>query len=184
MTGDMPDDTCSQCLPDCGGTTYEPMITAYPFGVCDFTNIGQTRFCNYISKKKWPMSSKVALQIIREFKEDSEGFWPKVPTYLAYLSQNYIRINGRDLSKGDLFKKSPLTYPAFEKDIAWVEVYFRKSSILQIGSQQKMGWIDYFSTVGGLLGLVLGMGIVSFIELIWLCLRMVARKLDLNDWII
>ena len=128
------------------------------------------------------MSSKVALQIIREFADDS-GTILTVPSYLQYLSQNYIRINGREISKGDIFKKSPATYTTFEKDLAWVEIYYPKSSVLQIGSQQKMSWIDYFSTVGGLLGLVLGMGIVSFIEIFWLCLRMAARKLNLNDWI-
>ena len=184
MIDDLPDDTCSHCLPDCGGTTYEPMVTSYPFGNCDFTNIGQTRFCDYQSKKNWPMSSKVALQIIREFKADSDIYTYNVPTYLWYLSQNYIRMNGRDLSNGDVFVKTPQTYVAFEKDIAWVEIYIPKSSVLQIGSQQTMTWIDYFSAVGGLLGLVLGMGIVSFVELIWLCLRMAARKLNLNDWIV
>jgi hypothetical protein len=53
-----------------------------------------------------------------------------------------------------------------------------------MGSQLTMTWIDYFSMVGGLLGLVLGMGIVSFIELIWLCLRLGARKLKMSNWIV
>ena len=47
-----------------------------------------------------------------------------------------------------------------------------------------MTWIDYFATVGGLLGLMLGMGLVSFIELIWLFLRILARKLNWTDWIV
>jgi uncharacterized membrane protein len=51
-----------------------------------------------------------------------------------------------------------------------------------MGSQPRMTWIDYFSIVGGLLGLVLGMGIISFVELIWLTLRILARKLNLTDW--
>jgi hypothetical protein len=46
-----------------------------------------------------------------------------------------------------------------------------------------MTWIDYFSTVGGLLGLVLGMGIISFVELIWLCLRILAKHNNMTDWI-
>jgi hypothetical protein len=46
-----------------------------------------------------------------------------------------------------------------------------------------MTWIDYFSTVGGLLGLVLGMGFISFIELFWLALRIIALKLQLTRWI-
>ena len=31
MTDNIPDDKCSQCVPDCGSTIYEPMITAIPF---------------------------------------------------------------------------------------------------------------------------------------------------------
>jgi hypothetical protein len=47
-----------------------------------------------------------------------------------------------------------------------------------MGTQLTMTWIEYFATVGGLLGLVLGMGLVSFIEIIWLLLRIAARKLN------
>ncbi len=39
-----------------------------------------------------------------------------------------------------------------------------------------MTWIDYFAEVGGLLGLVLGMGFVTFIEIVWLCLRIALHK--------
>ena len=46
-----------------------------------------------------------------------------------------------------------------------------------------MNWIDFLSTLGGLLGLVLGMGFVSFIELAWLGFRLVARSYNLNQWI-
>ena len=52
-----------------------------------------------------------------------------------------------------------------------------------MGSQLDMTWIDYFAAVGGLLGLVLGMGFVSFIELVWLGLRIFAKKLNLTNWI-
>jgi hypothetical protein len=49
--------------------------------------------------------------------------------------------------------------------------------------QPTMTWVDYFSAVGGLLGLVLGMGIVSFIEVFWVCLRVAAFKMNLTDWV-
>ena len=66
---------------------------------------------------------------------------------------------------------------------ALVQIFFSKSTVFQMGSQPRQTWIDYFSNVGGLLGLVLGMGIVSFIELIWLCLRVGAKELNLTRWI-
>ena len=83
----------------------------------------------------------------------------------------------------DLFALNPKTYDAFEKDIALVEIYFRKSTIIQMGRQARMNWIEYFSTVGGLLGLVLGMGIISIIELIWVCLRLAALKMNFQNLI-
>ena len=45
-------------------------------------------------------------------------------------------------------------YDAYEKDIAMVQIYFKKSTIFEMGSQPRMNWIDYLSTVGGLLGLI------------------------------
>ena len=74
-------------------------------------------------------------------------------------------------------------YDAYVKDIATVSIVFKKSSLVQLGSRPTMGWVDYFAAVGGLLGLVLGMGIVSFIELFWLGLRMLALKYGKTDWI-
>ena len=78
---------------------------------------------------------------------------------------------------------SARTYNAYEKDIAVVQFYFKKSTVVQMGTQATMTWVDYFSAVGGLLGLVLGMGIVSFIEILWLCLRLIARTMKLTFWI-
>jgi hypothetical protein len=46
-----------------------------------------------------------------------------------------------------------------------------------------MTWVIFFSNIGGLLGLVLGMGIISFIELFWLALRMLASVCNMTAWI-
>ena len=74
-------------------------------------------------------------------------------------------------------------YDSYKKDIAVVKIFFGQSTIVQMNSKSAMGWIDYLSAVGGLLGLVLGMGIVSFVELLWLCLRIVALRFRLTNWI-
>jgi hypothetical protein len=47
-----------------------------------------------------------------------------------------------------------------------------------------MTWIDYLATVGGLLGLVLGMGFISFVEILWLLLRIVSRWTNTTAWIV
>ena len=44
------------------------------------------------------------------------------------------------------------TYNAYEKDIAMVNFYFDKSSILQYIRQERMTKVDYISQMGGLLG--------------------------------
>ena len=77
----------------------------------------------------------------------------------------------------------PLTLFCFLILFSVVQLFFEKASVIQIGRQSRMSWIDYFSTVGGLLGLVLGMGIVSIVELVWLGLRIVARPLKLSKYI-
>ena len=81
---------------------------------------------------------------------------------------------------GDIFPSNPTTYNAYDEDIAMVQIYFKKSSVFQMGSQPRMTWIDYLSAVGGLMCLVLGMGLISVIELVWLGLRMLFLKLDLK----
>ena len=80
-----------------------------------------------------------------------------------------------------LFLHNPKSYDAYEKDIALVEISFRKSTIIQMSRKARMNWIDYFSTVGGLLGLVLGMGIVSIVEILWLCLRLAALQMNFQN---
>ena len=44
-----------------------------------------------------------------------------------------------------------------------------------------MTWIDYLSAVGGLLGLVLGMGFISFVELFWLAIRIISKLANLGS---
>jgi len=86
----------------------------------------------------------------------------------------------------DFFTKPEMSekkYDAFDKDIAIVQISFQKSTAILMGSQLTMTWIDYLSNVGGLLGLVLGMGFVSFIELLWLAFRILALKNNFSKWI-
>ena len=101
---------------------------------------------------------------------------------------NAVQSNIRDYNVWkqwkNIFDKNSKTYDAFKVDIATVEIYFQTSSVMQMGHQSKMSWVDYLANVGGLMGLVLGMGFVSFIEIFWLCIRLIARSLDLTYWIV
>ncbi len=101
-------------------------------------------------------------QIQNEFLNEFNGYYENLPSYIPMFHINNWR------TPNNIFKKLS-SYDTFEKDIAMVQIIFSKSTFVQMGSQLRMSWSDYLSEVGGLLGLVLGTGFVSFIELAWLC---------------
>ena len=67
------------------------------------------------------------------------------------------------------------TYDAYEKDIAILQIYFKSPTIIEYGTFPSQTWIDFFSSIGGLLGLCIGLSIVTVIELFWLLLRIGAK---------
>ena len=125
------------------------------------------------------------MSFLCKLSSDSKPFPKMFSSQIDYYGMAPPTLRNSTLLNRDknIFIKNQPTYDAFEIDIATVEIYFKKSSTIQMGRQSKMNWIDYFSTVGGLLGLVLGMGFVSFIELVWLGLRFIARYLNFSQWI-
>ena len=127
-----------------------------------------------MNSKDGPKPNKFAQQVFNEYAIRGLN-----ETFLQSL-QSGMRTYAKTLTDGDVFTLNPKTYDAYDKDIAMVEIFFQKSTIFQMGIQPRMTWIDYLSTVGGLVGLVLGMGIVSFIELIWLCMRIAAKKYNFS----
>ena len=176
MITDIPDEQCAHCLPDCSITIYEPSVFAVPFRRCDSSNLGVSRFCN-LNNKDLPQPTKYGSQVLAEYEERNVA-----GKFLDNIKSS-TRSYGSALPEGDVFTLNPRSYDAYERDIAMVQIFFDKSTVFQMGSQPRMTWIDYLSTVGGLLGLVLGMGIVSFIELIWLCMRIGAKRWNLTKWV-
>ena len=117
------------------------------------------------------------------YRYELQDIASKAPTY--YVLRNKIERFFLDHEPSKRFFNDELLgfvdYDGFEKDIALVEIYYPSSKIISMKTQSRMSWIDYLSTVGGLLGLVLGMGFMSFIEIFWLCLRMAALKLNFQN---
>jgi len=167
----VPGDYCP-CLPDCSATIYEPFIISTPFRRCDSSNFGVSRLCNPNSKEI-PQPTMYGSQVRAEFQAKH------VDTPLFKMLESSVRNYTYEI----MFEQNPKSYDAYDKDIAVVEIFYRKSTIFQMGTKATMTWIDYFSTVGGLLGLVLGMGFISFIELVWLCCRIAALKMNFQNWI-
>ena len=71
-------------------------------------------------------------------------------------------------------------YDAYDKDIAILQIYFKSPTIIEYGTFPSQTWIDFFSSIGGLLGLCIGISIVTFIEIFWLILQMGAQIVQPN----
>ena len=166
-------ENCPKCLPECNNIIYESNIVTIPFRQCDLSNIEMSLFCKLSLSNRSPNPKKYESELTN-LSESANVDYTTEQSNIRYY--NFLK-------NFSVFKQNPETYDAFETDIAVVEIYFKKASLIQMGLQSKMGWIDYLSTVGGLLGLVLGMGFVSFIELIWLGIRLIALQLRINRWI-
>ena len=138
-----------------------------PFRRCDSYNLGVSRFCDVIKNAFDP--PKYGNQVLQQFNKAS--FTRNIQDTTRYYRAN------------DTFgvNEDKRAYDAYEKDIAMLQIYFKKSTAVQIGTRPRMTWIDFMSAVGGLSGLVLGMGFVSGIELVWLCLRLLSRWLQLTS---
>ena len=176
MSNAIPDSECSHCLPDCSSTLYESTINVLPFETCGASQLGVSRFCNLNLKIQSPMIEYLANQFLKDTVNFVGRYWNCIPDYLnQFYKLNYGY---------NIFKETKTThYNPYDRDIAMVEIIYKQSTLVELESQIYMTWIDYFSAVGGLMGLVLGMGFFSFFELIWLCLRITSKKFKFTKYI-
>jgi hypothetical protein len=98
-------------------------------------------------------------------------------TILAKQVESSVRMYARSPIH---FTQLDTQYNAYEKDIAILQIFFDKPSVFQFVSQPSQTWIGFFSAIGGLLGLCLGISLITFIELVWLCLRLGAKAVEPN----
>ena len=83
-------------------------------------------------------------------------------------------------------------YNAYDRDIAVVNIFFGESTVfgkriffknhffevdqissLEFERSKKMTWFDFFSSIGGICGLCLGMSAISIVEFIyWFTVRL------------
>ena len=165
----VPDNECTDiCLPDCATTVYESSVTAAPFRGCDHTNLGMSMFCDLENND---MNPPMWAQMVQdEFIAENEP----IPDYAMESSEKLSNIRKQSVNPASIkemtlkqhFIKNP-TYNAFEKDIAVVNFYFDTSNVEQLQRSLRMGWIDYISQMGGLLGLGLGFSFISMMEIIY-----------------
>ena len=164
MFNDLPDEECMHCLPDCINTIYHSTVTSLPFKTCDESNLGISHLCN-LDQPNLP-EPKIWGKLVKEELQNSNR---------SSLSDN-IQSSERSIKRSQiLFTNLETRYNAYEKDIAMLHVFFDKPSVFQYVSQPSQTWISFFSSIGGLLGLCLGISLITFIELVWLCMRIGAN---------
>ena len=169
MQGGSPKEGCENCLPDCTHTTYQHSLSTIPFRTCNEKNFGLSTLCNLNQDAEVPKPKIWADQVLNQFS--SMG---RIPNYLSDL-QSSVRILKSSVSMQNIFTNITRNYDAYDKDIAIVSVYFDTPVAFQFGTQATQGWVQFFSDVGGLLGLCIGLSIVTVVEIFWLCLKIVGK---------
>jgi len=152
------DDICNHCHPDCQRVIYQQRISTVPFRKCDSKNFGMSEFCS-LNEIRYQTSPQIWAQNVLNMLPNS-SFESNIRNI---FSNQYI---------GNSFDFLSRKYDAFDEDLAVVNIFFDTSSIMEFRTKLRLGWVDFISSVGGLLGLCLGFSIVTVIELIWLFLKL------------
>ena len=187
LKNQIPTGLCDKCLPDCSNVEYETTMTSAELQECDGTTIGSTGLlCSLINAtiNPTPWMNLAQNEYIVSNKE--------IPWFLHSAASK------KNILQGDLFKpfikksttfsdkrirnqkegnelfpfyieKNP-AYNAFEKDIGIVNVFFSKKEIHNFVTKNQMGNADFMYQIGGSLGFVMGVSLISLIEIAyWLC---------------
>jgi hypothetical protein len=150
---------CANCSADCSLTIYEGKLTAVPFRKCTILTTGMTKFCSVEE------DSMVNQNMLNSFLKSQYQHLRTQPYFITKYFSSTNRTYSASLPQGDIFGRAD--YDPFETDIAKVEVYFEHATMMVLNSQTSMTWIDFFSNIGGIFGLVIGTGIVSLSELVF-----------------
>jgi hypothetical protein len=109
-------------------------------------------------------------QVLENFQQ-TQG---NIPSYLSFVDSSKRTIKNSYVLT-NFFRGLTKDYDAYEKDIAVLEVFFDTSTVMKFQSQKSQSWLDYLSSVGGALGLCIGLSIITVVELVWLCLRIAGQ---------
>jgi hypothetical protein len=167
MQNQVPSNHCDHCLPDCKRTIYSMTISSQPFRRCDERSLEVSPMCSVL-RKNIPKPEMWGRQVVEYFTKHPTNL---SPTLLPKITTSKRTIK-RSFELYDLFPDLPREYDAYEKDIGVLNVYFDSTTVLKLKSEKRQTWIDYFSSVGGALGLCIGLSIVTIVELFWVCLTM------------
>ena len=128
--------------------------------------MGLTRLCD-LNLKLHPQ--KWGDLILNSYRHHGDG---RLPNYIT----DAIKTNMRKVPDDKLFgawNREAEAYNAFDRDIAAATFYFPRHTALELVKTPKMSIVDFLSQVGGILGLCVGISLISAIEIIyWLSIKL------------
>ena len=183
---------CSFCLPDCKHTFYKHKLFVEPIQSCDETNFGVSSLCNF--KENSVLSDLWGEQTLDDLEQATDN-GPIKETIIVvnpvpgkqsnHTEKSYLKSvstsRRTDIKFGAcIFPEIENTYDSFQKDITYLNIYFDQASILQFKTQASSSWIEYFANVGGVLGLFIGLSIVTIFEIGWVMIRIATNLVEDN----
>lgn len=169
MMGQTARGVCEYCMPSCNFFTYQPRVSHEPFRMCDDLNLGSLPFCNFglLNTNSRPLMW--GSEINEQFKLlKSAGNFSEIPSTMRTVKKLF------GSASVPYFENTYRTYNPFTEDISVVSVYFDQATAWEFTTQASSTWLQYLSNVGGLMGLFVGLSLVSIIELFWLIIRIIS----------
>lgn len=139
------------CYPDCASTVYSTRVTTAPFRKCDPANMGLSRLCK-LSSRGGPVPQKWGDAVLETYKKKSPA--GSVPEYIS----DFVESGQRERGDGS-------TYDAYEEDMAEVLFFFTKPVTTELLSSPSMTVFDFVASLGGIMGLLMGISFISVIEI-------------------
>jgi hypothetical protein len=176
MQSQVPSGRCDYCLPDCRRNIYSMTISTQPFRRCDERSLEVSPMCSVL-RKSIPKPEMWGRQVEDYFTQNLTDLRSAI---LSNITSSKRTVKQSFVLHG-MFPGLTSEYDAYEKDIAVLNVYFDSTTVLKIKSEKRQTWIDFFSNVGGALGLCIGLSIVTIVELFWVCLTLVKPHCKNSD---
>ena len=179
----IPKDQCKYCKPDCTTTIYDTSVSYAELRKCDRTTLGGTSLlCDLVNSAINPAPWIDIAQT--EYTNANQTVPYFLNTAASTISSDKTLFSDQRSRRGDGDYESNLiftsdldenpAYDAFKEDIGIINVFFKDKKIMQYVTANKMTFFDFLSHIGGSLGLVMGISLISIVEFIyWVLFRLI-----------
>jgi hypothetical protein len=171
MRTNVPAGLCHKCLPDCASTEYESSMTSAELQKCDATTTGSTGLlCNLVkgSINPSPWVDMAQNEYIKA-NQTVPWFLETISSKKTNNSTRFSNKRSRTHEEGtEMFStevERHFKYNAFETDIGIINVFFTKKEVPKFVTRNRMSSFDFVYQFGGSVGFVMGISIISLIEI-------------------